>query len=96
MNVFGLEEAIRTRDIHKRMCCTVLGTWMANAYGMAVKFFSARKKMNMTTSSFVRDVILEGLFEYNKLPLQAINNVNLVNNIESISMPRQSATIQEQ
>ena len=70
--LIGLEEAIRTNDIYKRMCCTVLGTWMANAYGMAMRHFSEDKKRNMSTASFVKDVILEGLFEQ-KQPVQLIN-----------------------
>ena len=94
--LIGLEEAIRTRDIHKRMCCTILGTWMANAYGMAMRFFSSRKKMNMSTANFVREVILEGLFEYNKLPLQMVNRNILANENETLSTMNQSTSIQNQ
>ena len=61
--LIGLETAIRTENIHKRMLCTVLGTWMANAYGMAMKYFTFNMKKELTTQTFVRQVILEGLFE---------------------------------
>ena len=61
--LIGLEAAIRTQNIHKRMFCTVLGTWMANAYGMAMKYYPYHRKKEITTHSFVRSVILEGLFQ---------------------------------
>ena len=60
--LIGVEEAIRTGDIHKRMCCTVLGTWMANAYGMAMKHYSDERKKGITIASFTKDVILQSLF----------------------------------
>jgi hypothetical protein len=33
--LLGLEAAIRTTDIKKRMATSIIGTWMANAWGMA-------------------------------------------------------------
>jgi hypothetical protein len=60
--LIALEEAIRVENIHKRMACTVLGTWMANAYGMAAKWLPQEKREKLTSSSFVKDVILGGLF----------------------------------
>ena len=81
--LIGLESAIRSRNIHKRMCCTVLGTWMANAYGMAMKFLPLSRKKEITTASFVRAVILEGLFKDNP-PIQSIHNINSNDN-DSIS-----------
>ena len=60
--LIGVEEAVRTNDIHKRMCCTVLGTWMANAYGMAMKNYSDERKAGISIASFTKDVILQSLF----------------------------------
>ena len=45
------------------MFCTVLGTWMANAYGMAMKYYPWRMKKELNIQSFVRQVIIEGLFQ---------------------------------
>ena len=69
---------------------------MANAYGMAMRFFSSRKKMNLSTAMFVREVILEGLFEYNKLPLQMVNRNILANENETLSTMNQFTSIQNQ
>ena len=84
--LIGLEEGVRTRNIHKRMCCTVLGTWMANAFGMASKFYSLEKKQNMTSHSFVREVILDTLFPQKTKPpvfLSASDSGSIVSNISS-------------
>ena len=85
--LIGLEGGIRTRNIHKRMCCTVIGTWMANAYGMAMKHYSLDKKKNMTSHSFVREVILEGLFQQQpKQPisfLSASDSGSVISNVSS-------------
>ena len=88
--LIGLEEAARTRDIHKRMCTTVLGTWMANAYGMAMRYWPDEKKKQTSTASFVRGVILEGLFENNRLPLQSINSPNINDNQSLSTLNQQS------
>ena len=95
--LIGLEEAVRTRDIHKRMCCTVLGTWMANAYGMAMKYLPNEMKKDMTVASFVKDVTLEGLFQTTpastRAPISTIGNndteslVSTMNNSLSPSAP---------
>ena len=61
--LIALETSIRTENIHKRMFCTVLGTWMANAYGMAMKYYPWRMKKELNIQSFVRQVIIEGLFQ---------------------------------
>lgn len=89
--LIGIETAIRSRNIHKRMCCTVLGTWMANAYGMAMRFLPRHRKSNITTASFVREVILEGFFEQNRLPLQSIRSTNISDN-QSLSTINNSIT----
>lgn len=61
--LIGMEDAVRTSDISKRMACTILSTWMANSYGMAKKFFPLERRKKLTTASFTREVILGGLFE---------------------------------
>ena len=91
--LIGLEAAVRSRDIHKRMCCTILGTWMANAYAMAMRFQPFSIKKDITTASFVRDVILGGLFEKNTLPLQLVHGVSLNNDNNSLSTIHGSVSI---
>ena len=83
--LIGLESAVRSQNIHKRMCCTILGTWMANSYAMAMRFQPTSVKKNITTASFVRDVILEGLFEHNRLPLQSVGGGLSVHDDQSMS-----------
>ena len=60
--LIGLEGSIRTSDVSIRLASTILSTWMANSYGMAMKFLPFDKRQRMSTASFVRDVILQGLF----------------------------------
>jgi hypothetical protein len=61
--LIGMEDAVRTSDISKRMACTILSTWMANGYGIAKKFFPLERSRKLTTASFTREVILGGLFQ---------------------------------
>ena len=60
--LIGIEEAVRTKDVFKRMACTVIGTWVANAYGMTCKWYPNDRKEDLTTQTFVSNIILGGLF----------------------------------
>ena len=64
--LIGMEGSVRTTDVNIRMATTILSTWMANSYGMAMKFLPHHKKNHITTANFVRDVILGGLFQLKK------------------------------
>ena len=87
--LIGVEEAVRTSDIHKRMCCTVLGTWMANAYGMAMKHYSDERKAGISIASFTKDVVLQSLFP-------TINETTRYTSAGSVSSVSICGTIPEQ
>ena len=84
--LIGLEGLIRTTDVSIRMATTILSTWMANSYGMAMKFLPLDKKRNITTALFVRDVILGGLFDVTKKA--GGDNASIASSISSINSMR--------
>lgn len=58
--LLGLESAVRTQDPKKRMVLTTIGTWVANAWGMAKKWTPKYKDCSL--ADFAKEIILGGLF----------------------------------
>jgi hypothetical protein len=82
------EEIIHTDDIMKRMCCTVLGPWMANVYGMTMKHFDVDTKRGLSVASSTEDIIIQSLFPVIKNTLNNMRNMN--NNVIYEMVPDQA------
>lgn len=49
----GIKAAVRTQNVFKRMVCTIIGIWVGNAYGMAMKCFPEERKKRLLVSKSV-------------------------------------------
>lgn len=59
--LIGIEEAIRTTEIRKRIGCSIVGHWFGNSFGMANKWspkYTNKGEQYGKIGKFVRDVVL--------------------------------------
>eukprot|EP00957_Ditylum_brightwellii_P166285 12659221-Ditylum_brightwellii.AAC.1 len=61
--LLGIEEAIYTKGIFKRIPCSIIGQWAANSFGIAraysPRYNNEERRKQGGFSSFVQDVVLE-------------------------------------
>eukprot|EP00957_Ditylum_brightwellii_P050100 3797974-Ditylum_brightwellii.AAC.1 len=69
--LLGIDEEIHTKDIFKRIPCSIVGQWEANSFGMtraySPRYSNEEHRKRGGFSSFLQDVVLEkdGFFAVN-------------------------------
>eukprot|EP00957_Ditylum_brightwellii_P070304 5341021-Ditylum_brightwellii.AAC.1 len=69
--LFGIEEAIHTKDTFKRISCSIIGQWTANSFGMtraySPRYSNEEHRKQGGFSFFIQDVVLgeDGFFAVN-------------------------------